>query len=217
MRKGLKMWGKSIILAGLVGIAAIAVGQDKGPPASQPASQPAEQTKCPVCGGSKAIDCPHCHGNYRNAKGVKVICEAKEGIGCGGDGTRDCFACLGRSVVACKNCGGKGYTIYEKTRAGVPRREYRCWCYTCNGTGKVRCLECGHNGLPRGQIMCPRCRGAGIYALNGGVCPYCKAGKMPCPACSGGVTPEDILKKDRTADAGLDRDEEYCSRAVEPF
>ena len=155
-------------------------------------SEDGPAASCATCGGKRAIECPHCHGQYRDAKAVRVLCLVKDGVGCNATGVRQCFSCRGIGYTRCARCYGTGsITVYEE-KAGQLLNGRPEVCPPCGGRGWVACEKCRKTG----QITCPRCKGEGVYELKGGACPYCKAGRMLCPECAGGTALESIVKRD---------------------
>jgi hypothetical protein len=120
--------------------------QDEG--RQQPKQQ--EEKKCALCGGTKVITCPHCHGDWRHFPQM-VKCERKGITGCDGTGAIRCLKCRGKGYQKCKECGGKGWIETRKSTGGIFTKPGRRPCTACGG-----CIPTGRLGT--GKVDCPQCQ-----------------------------------------------------------
>lgn len=167
-------------------------------------AQESRPAVCPECSGVKYVNCRACGGDWRQAK-TTAKCENKGGQGCDGTGVRECFSCSGRGWVTCDRCAGDGRTGNPLRKCGACKGKGKVECPACKkaefGSRCVKCHRylgpgldgpcvCGSSArwpgreLPKGQVICPRCKGTGRYEVVG-KCPECNKGKVICPSCGG--------------------------------
>lgn len=134
--------------------------------------------RCPLCGGSGKMWCPHCRvGSHPSGKAKCSRCK--------GSGRITCPVCKGEwCKEKCYYCRGTGKVFwYEKfTKHG--RKKYYKKCRYCGGTGyRWLCPRCAKQAFKlRGTVACPRCRGKGMS----GKCPVCHGTKkVTCKHCGG--------------------------------
>lgn len=100
--------------------------------------------QCKTCNGEGEVVCKSCNGEFRSVA-REIECERKGGVGCGGRGFRDCFACNGSATKSCANCAGKGQVRIKKWRKNGAIRQpvfTRRRCAVCNGSGSIDCQKC---------------------------------------------------------------------------